>query len=180
MRKIVLFVVFILGFNNLAAQNAYISIDSIYATIPNYIEKLEQIRATAKNYQTEITESRTQNQEKLNQLVGPYNPQKNETFDQIKVRMKETDVLQLELLVDEDKTISKKEESYNKIIQLDYEKAIKPDIEKVNAVIAKYAKSKKLEAVYIIEQLNPALQYVNPEKIATNEIIALLKKEFKN
>ena len=167
---------FVLSISSLSAQNAYVTIDSIYAAIPGYNVKLESVTAAAKAYQAEITESRKLNQQKLNSLIGPYNPQTNESFDNIKLRMSEKDVLQMQLLVDEDKAISKKEESYDKIVRLEYGKSIQPDIDRVNAIIAKYVKSKKLEAVYILEQIKPALVFVNPEKVITKEIITLLEK----
>lgn len=180
MKKLILIAV-MLAYNTATyAQNAYISMDSVYAAVPHYKEKLQNLTETANRYREEITASRKGNQEQLNQLVGPYNPQSNEAFDQIKVRMKDTDALKLDLIIDEDNAITKKEESYNKIVQLEYDKAIKPDQDLVNEVIAAYAKSKKVDAIYSLEQLKPALQYVNPAKIITQDIIAALKKQLKN
>jgi Skp family chaperone for outer membrane proteins len=180
MKKIFLIGVILFFTTTTYAQIAYVSIDSVYAVVPNYKEKLQRLKETATTYREEIAKSRKLNQEKLNQLVGPYNAQTNEAFDKIKLRMKDTDALQLDLLIDEDNAVTKKEEYYNKIIQLEYDKEIKPKVEMVNLVISNYAKSKKLDAIYILEQLKPALQYLNPEKNITQAIIAAIKKERKN
>lgn len=180
MNKNILYLALALLFSqSIFAQNAYIAIDSVNAAIPGYKQKVERINEKVKAYQAEITTAKKETQNKLNKLLGSYSPQANETFDQIKKRMKETDVIQLDILLEDDKATTKKEQSYGSIITLDYNDTILPDVQKLNAIISKYAEEKKLEAVYILEQLKPALQYVNPTKVITNDIIQLILKEYK-
>ena len=93
--------------------------------------------------------------------------------------MKPTDTLKLNLLLEEDKALAKKEETYNAIIKEEYQNKIQPLLDKLNIIIDQYASKQKLDAIYVLEQIQPAMVYINPKRIITNDIIEIVKKEFK-
>lgn len=161
------------------AQSGFIHRDSVLAAIPTYLSKVEAVAKMQQQYNTEIKDGRTALQQKLNSLVGPYNPQEQELFPVIKQRMKPMDTLQINLLLDEDKSLIKREETYKYMVNMEYMQKVQPILDKVNELITQYAINNKLDAVYIIEQLYPALTYINPKQIITEEIKILVQKEFK-
>lgn len=161
------------------AQNAYIQKETVLLAIPTYEVKLKNVSQQQQQYSNEIKQDRTNLQKKVNSLAGPYNPQAQEAFSQLKKRMKPTDTLKLNLLIEEDKALAKKEETYNAIIKEEYQNKIQPLLDKLNIIIDQYATKQKLDAIYVLEQIQPAIVYINPKRIITNDIIEIVKKEFK-
>lgn len=159
------------------AQNiAYIQQDSIMKTIPSYQMQLKSLDSVTKNYQKEIKTLQEEWNIKVTMLLKPYNLKENENMEQIKSRMSVVDTTKLSILLDEDKIIVKKAKNYDAIVQQQYQTDIQPILDKVNNAISSYAKKNKIDMVYIIEQIRPALAYIDERKNITNAIIELLKK----
>lgn len=94
--------------------------------------------------------------------------------------MKPVDTLKLNLLLEDDTGVSKKERAYNNIVKLEYKKNIEPLRQLMQNAVTEYAKQNKLEAVYIIENLNQALAYLDPKKIITKLIIKMVQEQYDN
>tara|TARA_Y100000385_G_scaffold253398_1_gene277520 strand:+ start:1567 stop:1938 length:372 start_codon:yes stop_codon:yes gene_type:complete len=116
-------------------------------------------------------------QKKVSELLKPYQPAKNETIAGIKSRMNGMDTIKFNMLLDEEKTLKKKEESYNYMLNFTYNNEIQPIIDKVNDAISNYAKKNKLDGIYILENISPSLAYINEKRIITQAIIDSLKKQ---
>ena len=89
--------------------------------------------------------------------------------------MNVNDVSKLELILEEDKFIEKKVKNYELLLSTEYKTLVQPILDKVNSAISTYATKNKLDAVYILEQMRPALAYMNKNKDVTQVIIQALK-----
>ena len=57
-----------------------------------------------------------------------------------------------------------------------YDSDVQPLINKVTMSIEQYAKLNKIDVVYVIEQLSPAIAYIDKRKNITRKIIAKIEK----
>ncbi len=158
------------------AQNiAYVSQDSILASIPNYKKNLTRLDSITKSYQTEINESKKKLDSKLAGLLKTYNVKENEDLKTIKSRMTPADTSSLGILIDEDKIITKRAKSYEQNVSEKFNKEVQPILDRINKSIQDYAIKNKLDMVYIWEQIRPTLAYLDPKKNITKTIIKTLK-----
>lgn len=159
------------------AQNvSYVHLDSIFSAIPNYKSNVMKIDSIGKEYQKEIKSTKEQWESKLNTLLKPYNVKENEDINLIKSRMSTIDTSKLSILVDEDKLISKRAQNYDLMLKTMYDSDVKPLINKVTICIEQYAKLNKIDVVYVIEQLSPAIAYIDKRKNITKKIIEKIAK----
>lgn len=160
------------------AQNyGYIHRDSILKSVPSYIPKLQELSSDQKKYSAEIKQGMEELQKKVSELLEPYQPNQQESIVGIKSRMNAMDTIKLNLLLDEEKSLKKKEESYNYMLNFTYRNEIQPIVDRVNTAISNYAKKNKLDGVYILENISSSLAYINKERIVTQAIISSLQKQ---
>uniref|UniRef100_A0A0P5ZRA6 Uncharacterized protein n=1 Tax=Daphnia magna TaxID=35525 RepID=A0A0P5ZRA6_9CRUS len=158
------------------AQNvAFVSQDSILASIPQFKENMTRIDELTKGYQEEIKIAKEKITENIQKLLANYNVVQTETIEDVKKRMSSKDISNFDLLLEEDKFIEKKAKNYETLLESDYNATVKPILDKINTTIATYAKKNKIEVVYILEQIKPALAYVDSKKYITTQIIKALK-----
>lgn len=159
----------------LSAQNvAFVSQDSILASIPDYKMNLAKIDSLKNVYRAEIKEAKDKVNDKLEIILASYMVQQNEDLETLKKRMTANDVSKLELLLEEDKFIEKKVKNFDLLLSSEYAATVQPIIDKVNNTIENYAVKNKLYAVYILEQMRPALAYYDRKKDITQLIIKTL------
>ena len=109
------------------AQNfGYIHRDSILKSVPNYLPKLQELSDNQKKYSAEISQGMENLQQKVSKLLQPYKPTEKENLVGIKARMNPIDTVKLNLLLDEEKSLKKKEESYNYMLNFTYKNEIQP------------------------------------------------------
>jgi Skp family chaperone for outer membrane proteins len=160
----------------LSAQNfAYIQQDSILKSVSNYEKTLISIDSVSKSYQKEIKTMQEEWNIKVGLLLKPYNVKENENIDSVKSRMTAIDTTKLSILLDEDKIFIKRAKSYDEIVKQKYQTEVQPILNRVNNAITTYAKKNKIDVVYVIENLRPALAYIDKKKNITGVIITMLK-----
>jgi Skp family chaperone for outer membrane proteins len=160
----------------LSAQNfAYIQQDSILKSVSNYEKTLISIDSVSKSYQKEIKTMQEEWNIKVGLLLKPYNVKENENIDSVKSRMTAIDTTKLSILLDEDKIFIKRAKSYDEIVKQKYQTEVQPILNRVNNAITTYAKKNKIDVVYVIENLRPALAYIDKKKNITSLIITMLK-----
>lgn len=163
---------FVLFTSFIYAQNvSYVHLDSIFSALPNYKSNVMKIDSIGKEYQKEIKSTKEQWETKLNTLLKPYNVKQNEDINQIKARMSTIDTSKLSILIDEDKLISKRAQNYDLMLKTMYDSDVQPLVKKVTMTIEQYAKLNKIDVVYVIEQLSPAIAYIDKRKNITKKII---------
>lgn len=159
-------------------QFGYIHSDSVFASIPQFGRNASKLDSLKQTYKKELDQSRADLQQRFDKLIKPYVVAgKETTLPELKTRMSQADTISLGLLLDEDKAIQKKGVSYDNMIKLVYSRDIQSVVDRVAKVIADYAVSHKLSAVYIIEKLMPQVAYIDPKQDVTKAVIAKLKEK---
>lgn len=155
------------------AQNvAYIHQDSILVALPNYKKNVSKLDSISKSYQEEIKGAKEKWNEKLAVLLKPYNIKENEDIKTVKSRMSSIDTTSLSILIDEDKIIGKRAQNFDNMINSMFKSEVQPLLDKVNKAIEEYAKKNKIDYVLVIEQIRPALAYIDNRKNITKNIIS--------
>jgi Skp family chaperone for outer membrane proteins len=175
MKKII--ILFVLFFaSQLKAQNvAFVSQENILATMPKFKENTTRIDSLKKVYIAEINVAKEKISTAFQTLLTSYKVTEKETLEEVKKRMNATDVSKLELLIDEDKLIDKKAKNFEMVLNSDYAATVQPILDTINNTISSYAVKNKIDVVYILEQMKPALAYIDKKKDITQVIIQTLK-----
>ena len=179
MRNLTLSLLFLIASAGVAdAQNyGYIHRDSILKSVPNYLPKLQELSSDQKKYSAEVKQGMDDLQRRVSDLLKPYKPVAKESISGIKSRMSDMDTIKLNLLLDEEKSLKKKEESYNYMLNFTYKNEIQPILDKVNDAINNYAKKNKLDGVYILENMSNTLAYINEDRVITQDIINVVRNK---
>lgn len=162
------------------AQVAYINQDSVLSNLPGYTEAKQELATEQQAYNAEINRRKQIWEDKLQKLVGGYNPTERETIQTLKKRMSAVDTLELNLLLAEEHMIQQKIEVYTTVLQETYDKQVQPLLDQLDAIIATYAKEHKLTAIYVLENVSNDMIYVSTKSIITNQIINLVRMKKKN
>lgn len=168
-------ILFLVSISIYCQNCAYIHQDSILASLPNYKMNMIKIDSISKVYQNEIKTAKEEWNSKLADLLKPYNVKEKETIDIIKKRMTAIDTSKLSIMIDEDKLLNKRAQNYDLMLSTLYKSDVQPLLDKVNSAVETYAKTNKIDIVYILEQLRPALAYVDRRKNITKKIIDKIK-----
>jgi Skp family chaperone for outer membrane proteins len=110
---------------------AYMYRDSILAVTPGYIPAIKKVDSLKTMYNNEVQTATQQWQGKMDNLLSPYKPTKEETLEAIKKRMSSTDTTQLSLLIKENAFITEKTKTYNKLYQQAFAKEVQSILNKV-------------------------------------------------
>jgi len=156
---------------------AYLHTDSILLSIPQYASKMAKLDSVRQGYSKEVETGVAGVQSQYEKLITPYAPKNNETVQALKSRMSVSDTLQLSLLQKEAAQWQEKRQTYDKMLQNQYNLDVQPLLNKVNAAVADYAKANGLSAVYSFEQLRGALIYIDTKLNITGVIIRKLKQK---
>jgi len=175
MFKYIIILIGSFSFFSMAQNFAYIKQADVLKAIPNYEKNLIKADSLKKSFENEFKISKEAFNSKLIDLFKKNNAKEDENIETVVSRMNDLDKAKLEVLRKEEELLKKTEESYN--IQLNdfYQKNIQIYLDKLNAEIEKYAKANKFDAVYIYENLRPALAYIDSKKDITKEIINRVK-----
>jgi Skp family chaperone for outer membrane proteins len=147
----------------------------VLKALPNYENNIKKADSLKKNFEAEFKISNDAFGTKLNEILKKYNVKENETIETIEARMSELDKAKLDVLKKEEELLRKTEENYNLQLNEFYKNNIQNLLDKLNVEIEKYAKTNKIDAVYIYENLRTALAYIEAKKDITAEIIKRIK-----
>lgn len=159
-----------------AQGNAYIRQDTLLSVLPGYQTQLKSMESMKTTFTEELTGEQQKLEQKVNNLFAPYNPQPNETTEALLKRLNAADASRYGLLQKEAQLLEEKKKSYNEILDTHYKQNIQPLLTKLNTTIEGYAAKNKYDMVFILEQIAPALAYVNKGKDITPAIIQLIAK----
>lgn len=174
MKKLLIFLLLVTSITVTSQNFAYIERDSILNSQPAYKINLTAIDSLKQVYVKQVQEERNNWNSAITAVLSTYNVQENENIDTVKERMNDVDKSKLELLLDEEKLLTKKAKNFDLQLQTKYNETVQPIINKINSTIENYAKKEKIDVVYTIEELSPALAYINKSKNITTAIIKLL------
>ena len=144
-----------------------VNTETIFKSLPAYTKAVEEIDATAQQYQTNIDNA----YEQLEEMYQKYMSQR-ESMSQSDRQQREQTILN-----NEERIAAYQEEVFGedgKIMKLQQEK-LEPYRQKIMEVIADYAKTNGYGLVLDIAT-NPLVIYYAPSADKTEQIIAILKK----
>lgn len=175
MKKLFLLTCILCSLSVYSQKIAYLYSDSILAAIPEFKIETSKLDSLKQSYSSEISAKQTALQQQYERLLKSYAPKENETLPMLKKRMSVVDTLSLSTLVDDAVQVQKKKASYDRILQTTYSQNIQSILNRVSAVISKYAAQNYLTAVYSMEQLKGMVVYIDPKQNITGAIIERLK-----
>lgn len=179
MKKIPLLFAFSLFVSIVSAYSqgtAFIRRDTLLSVLPGYTMHTQTFDSLKTSFSEELKLDQQKLEQKLSNLFGPYSSADNESTEALVARLSPADLSRYGLLQKEFNLIEERSKSYNEILQLHYKEKIQPLLDKLNKAIEEYSQKNKLDMVFVLEDISPALAYVNKGKDITNPIIALLKK----
>lgn len=172
MKPIIYLLIFLTSLYAKAQNVAYIHQDSVLIALPKYKKNISKLDSIGKTYQDEIKMAKEQWNQKMATLLKPYNIKENEDIKTVKSRMSSIDTTSLSILLDEDKIIGKRAQNFDNMINSMFKSEVQPLLDRVNKAIEEYAKKNKIDYVLVIEQIRPALAYIDNRKNITKNIIS--------
>jgi Skp family chaperone for outer membrane proteins len=154
---------------------AYVEQNIILKKLEGFEKNTKEVDSLRQVYSKEIQENTTQLTEKINNLLKPYDIKQNEKVEQIKSKLNENDLAKFELYLKEDELIEKSRKNYELVIKSLYNEKVQPLLNRVNQTIENYAKSHGILIVLTLENISPAIAYINKGINITDEINSLLK-----
>lgn len=156
--------------------NAYLRRDTLLSVLPGYTAKVNAFDSLKTAFTEELKMEQQKLEQKVSSLFAPYNPKPTETTEALIARLSPADASRYALLQKESALLDDRSKSYNEILQMNYKQNVQPLLEKLNKVIEDYSVKNKLDMVFILEDIAPALAYVNKGKDITSALIAIIKK----
>ena len=172
----------LIGFTILFAEhtfaqgNAYIRRDTLLTVLPGYTSKVKSFDSLKTAFSEELKIDQQKLEQKVNTLFAPYSPKNTETTDELIARLSPADASRYALLQKESVLLEDRSKSYNEILQMNYSQNVQPLLTKLNKTIEQYAVKNKLDMVFILEDIAPALAYINKGRDITGPIILLFNK----
>lgn len=157
-----------------ATPIAYIEQSKILKSLKGFEQNSQEVDSLKQVYTQEIQESTKKLEEKISLLLAPYQLKEKETVEAVKAKLKDNDLAKFELYIQESELIDKTTKNYDLSLKTLYDQKIQPLIDKLNKTIEEYAKANKIAVIYTLENIGPALAYIDKEINITNEIIVLL------
>lgn len=168
--RIFLFFLFSISIIN-AQETAFIYESKLLKVTPGYAQALEQMDTLKNQMQKELKTAQALLSTKFTNLVEPYNFSSDTNIEQIQAKLSETDKKKFSLLQEENQLLEKqakaKEEEYQQI----YKEKVGTILENVNKVVKEYCKKNKIDILYKIDVLQPAIAYYDESKEVTQELI---------
>lgn len=173
--KKVLLIFSLVGFLTATAQkNAYIEQTELLKSLKGYEENVKLVDSTKKVYSQEIQDAQKKLNDKFQALIKNYNVTDKDTDETLKAKLSEVDKSKFELYQEESKLIEKSTKNYDLMLQTLFNQKVQPLLDKLNKSIETYAKNNKIDMVFILENIQPALAYVDKSKNITSEIKKML------
>lgn len=162
-----------------AQKTAFINEAQLLQSTPGYMEAIREMDNIKADFQKEIVQSQTIFIEKVSKLLARYNMDINAGQEAIERVLSEHDLKKWRLLQEENallvKQIQAKEEEY----QFLYSQKAGSIVEKVNAVVTAFCKSKEIALLYKLDQLQTSMAYIDPELDITKELVQEVLRSIK-
>ena len=158
-------------------QDAIVFIErtSILKATAGFEKNSKEVDSLQQMYSKEIQGNLTKLNANIEQLLSPYNFGKEKDLAVIKSKLKPADLDKLELYIKENEFIDKAAKNYELVVKTMYGQKVQPLLTKINTTIAEYAQANQIKMVFTLEDISPALAYVDKGINITEEIIKRLK-----
>lgn len=157
----------------------FINKDSILNQVEGYNQKSIYLDSLNKVYSKEIEQLNLKARERYSSLLLPYSPIEGESMDEIKKRLSTEDLEKLALLNEDQVVVNLLIKNYNDLLFQYYERELLPIVNCVDQCIKDLSKKKKIEAIFILEEMDAKLAFYNSKLNLTDEIVAEVNSKLK-
>lgn len=176
--KTLLVLVFAMPLCTMAQKNqkvAYIEETKILEAISGYETALKTIDSLRQDFNDELKEKKQNLNDKLQVLLSDYEITAEDTTESLEAKLNEEDKEKYALYKNEGELINQYSKNYKTTLEKKYNELVRPLLDRVDSIIAKYAEDNKIVVVYKYESLNVA--YLNESLDITEAIIEVMKKD---
>lgn len=176
--KLSLLVLLLLPMMTLAQKGnkiAYIQETEILKSIEDYKVQIKELDSLKQSFTNDLSKKTETLKEKLQTLLDNYELQEGETLESVQEKLKEEDKEKYSLYMEENNLLKDYSSNYEKILQTKYKQNIQPILDRVNSVIKEYAKSKNINIIHKLEELNVA--YIDEDLNITDAILKKLEEK---
>lgn len=172
-------VLFLMFFNHFTfAQKAvFINEGKLLNNTYGYKQAVVQMDTLKSQIQKELLLAKELLNAKTLNLLNLYSFEGEVSVEQLQAKLSENDKKKFELLQEENQLLENqakaKEEEYQQI----YKEKVGTILERVNIIVKEYCKKNKIDILYKIDVLQPAIAYYDESKDITNSLVELINKK---
>jgi Skp family chaperone for outer membrane proteins len=159
-----------------AQKIAFVNETDVLNSIQGYQSAKEYCDSLNKVYSMDIQSQQETIEAKYNALLLGKKLSPNITIEELKEKMSDIEKMKLEILIQENSLLQKYKESKQSEFDKVYQEKVGVIVERVNKVMADYCKQNKIDALFKIDTISPALAFYNEKTDVSSVIINLLKK----
>jgi Skp family chaperone for outer membrane proteins len=158
-----------------AQKTAFIYESKLLKATPGYEQAIAQMDTLKAQMQKEFQTAQALLNNKVNNLVTPYNFDNETTLEQLQAKLSETDKKKFALLQEESQLLEKQAKAKEEEYQEAYQQKVGTILTKINTTVKDYCKKNKIEILYKLDQLQPAIAYYEENKDITETLIKIIK-----
>jgi Skp family chaperone for outer membrane proteins len=154
---------------------AYVEETVLLKALKGYEQNTKTLDSLKQVYAQETANAKKELEQKVATLMTPYNFSNAESMETIKAKLKPADADRLALYTKENELLTKVNANYQLVLKTIYEQKVQPLLDKLNTLIANYAKAQDIKMIYTLEKIAPSLAYLDKGMDITPEILKLLQ-----
>ncbi len=159
-----------------AQSVAVISREKLFPQLKGFTEKQAASDTLRQQLSREVQKQHADLQKKYQDLMQPYAPKQNETRETLEARMSKVDQERLKLLEEEQKLQDTRINSFNRQLDEQYARDLKPYMTRVETALQQYAEKNKTDMVWYLEDIRKAVPYYNKARDITTLIAGMVNK----
>ncbi len=159
-----------------AQSVALLSREKLFTQLKGFTEKQAAADTLRLQLSREVQKEQADLQKKYQDLIRPYAPKQEESRETLEARMSKVDQERLKLLVEEQKLQDTRVKSFNRQLDEQYARDLKPYMDRVEAALRQYAEKNKTDMIWYLEDIQRALPYYNKARDITAAIADMVNK----
>ena len=154
---------------------AYVEEKVLLKALVGYEKNTKSLDSLKQVYSQETANAKKELEKKVAALLAPYGFSSYESVAAIQAKLKPADAEKLALYTKEGELLAKVNANYQLVLQTIYEQKVQPLLDKLNNILANYAKANDIKMIYTFEKIAPSLAYLDKGLDITPEILQLLQ-----
>lgn len=153
---------------------AYVEERLLLKALVGYEKNTKALDSLKLVYDQENASAKKELEKKVSDLLVNYAFSTYESIESIQAKLKPADADKLALYTKESELLTKANDNYKLVLKTIYEQKVQPLLDKLNSILANYAKAHDIKMIYTFEKIAPSLAYLNKGIDITPEILKLL------
>jgi len=167
---------FVFLMQSFAQKVAFVNEKEILNSIQAYKPAIEYCDSLDQVYSKDIQTQQENIDAKFNSLMDGKEMSAKITLDELKEKLSDVEKMKLEILIQENALLQKYKEAKQSEFDTIYQEKVGVILERVNKVVSDYCKQNKIDALFKLDTINPALAFYNEKTDVSSAIIKLLNK----